>query len=59
MAEKKKASTGPTTSVRSCTCVSRFQDREYGHGMRLHNRRVKTPGWRCTVCGREVTTSAA
>lgn len=39
------------TAIRRCSCVNTFQDREYGHGMRVHN--AMNNGWRCTSCGRE------
>ena len=34
------------------TTGARFQDQEYGKGMRVHN--VTKGGRRCTVCGTEV-----
>lgn len=41
------------TAVKRCTCYNLFQDKRYGIGLRLHNRRQKSgdAGWRCTVCG--------
>jgi len=37
-----------------CSCKHKFQDEEYGEGMRVHNYAPKGynggPGWRCTVC---------
>lgn len=38
------------TTVKHCTCVSKFQDREYGQGLRVMNV-TKELKWRCTVCG--------
>lgn len=38
----------------SIKCISEFQDKEHGKGMRIHNRRIKDgkpKGWTCTVCG--------
>lgn len=35
-----------------CTCKHKFQDKEYGKGIRLHNScGVNGEKWRCTVCG--------
>lgn len=42
------------TVVKKCTCENKFQDKEYGKGMRLHNIREKANTNRCTVCGKEV-----
>lgn len=39
------------TSIHHCTCVSRFQDKTYGPGMRVQNKTGK--GRRCTVCSTE------
>ena len=39
-----------TTRVLRCTCNHDYQDKQYGHGMRLHNR-TGDSSWRCTVCG--------
>lgn len=43
-----------TTAVKRCTCYNLFQDKRYGVGLRLHNRKQKSgdAGWRCTVCGK-------
>jgi len=38
-----------------CTCNNLFQDKEYGKGMRVHNKQMKDKGYlgyRCTVCGK-------
>ncbi len=45
-----------TTSIRPCTCEHVFQDKTYGSGMRVFNRkgRKEKAGWRCSVCGRVV-----
>jgi len=45
-----------TTQIKPCNCVSKFQDKQYGNGNRLHNYAKNHPkggGWRCTVCGKE------
>ena len=38
-----------------CNCRHKFQDREYGNGLRVHNPCKGKDGalghWRCTVCG--------
>ena len=37
-----------TSSIKSCTCSHKFQDKKYGKQKRVH---VPTSnGWRCTVC---------
>lgn len=36
---------------KKCTCKSPYQDKRYGRGQRVHNK--KKDGWRCTVCGNE------
>lgn len=45
------------TSIKPCTCVHAFQDKMYGHGMRVKNlmgnKENTSPKWRCTVCGKE------
>jgi hypothetical protein len=38
------------TQVRACHCTNAYQDSRYGAGMRVHNRTVKTLGWRCSAC---------
>jgi len=42
-----------------CTCEHEFQDSVYGHRNRVWNMRTtqsgKFNGWRCTVCGKEVS----
>lgn len=43
-----------STSIKRCTCYNVFQDKRYGVGLRLHNRKTTgTTSWRCTVCGKE------
>jgi hypothetical protein len=39
-----------TTVVQKCTCVSDFQDKMYGVGMRIKN--STGSGYRCTVCSK-------
>jgi hypothetical protein len=39
-----------TTVVQKCTCVSDFQDKVYGVGMRVKNSTGSGSGYRCTVC---------
>lgn len=36
------------TMIMNCKCKSKFQDKRYGEGKRLHNLCEK--GARCTVC---------
>ena len=38
-----------------CSCVSDYQDKQYGKNVRVHNgtENTKRPGWRCTKCGTE------
>ena len=38
------------SKLMTCRCVSEYQDRLYGHSMRVHNPTAKEKGWRCTVC---------
>ena len=49
------------TKIMQCSCQSDFQDREYGKGMRVFNEIGKDQrgGYRCTVCGKEVTASSS
>ena len=47
-------------NVFKCTCKSEFQDEMYGKGNRLFNPRgkgEKLDGYRCTVCGNEISSS--
>lgn len=41
--------------IKSCTCVSEFQDKEHGKGNRVHTESKPDAGGRitfhCTVCG--------
>jgi hypothetical protein len=43
-------------AILPCTCVNKFQDKEYGTGKRAFNECLKDK-WRCTVCGREQNTT--
>ncbi len=48
----KKKPTGGTILL-ACTCAHEYQDRKYGRGVRVHNRKCNTKeagDWRCTVC---------
>lgn len=36
------------TTIRPCTCKSKYQDEKYGVRQRVHNGTAK--GHRCTVC---------
>lgn len=38
-----------STVVQKCTCISEFQDKTYGKGMRVKN--SSGTGYKCTVCG--------
>lgn len=44
------------SKVLKCSCVSEFQDKEYGKGMRVFSPTAKVDKssgrrqWRCTVC---------
>lgn len=45
-------------AIKACDCVSPFQDKTYGKGLRVHNRtKQNSPEpvrrWRCAVCGKE------
>lgn len=47
------------SKILPCNCKSDFQDREYGKGMRLHNKAGKNGDkYRCTVCRHEVSPNA-
>lgn len=37
------------TKIKKCTCESKYQDKEHGKTLRVHNTFAK--GSRCTVCG--------
>lgn len=42
--------------VKTCTCVSGYQDKRYGPGKRVWNECIKDgkrKGWTCTVCGKK------
>ncbi len=54
---KKVEQSGPkmgSVVLRTDTCVSSFQDQQFGRGVRAHN--VGKGKIRCTVCSREVMT---
>jgi len=42
--------------ILKCSCYHKFQDKEHGVGLRVHNWAAKAsggdskPGYRCTVC---------
>lgn len=38
------------TAIIKCTCKNEQQDKMYGQGMRVHNKTLKFPDCRCTVC---------
>jgi len=44
-----------STARKKCSCSDAFQDKMYGAGVRVHNRKMRTATnptlWRCTVCG--------
>ena len=46
------------SKVMNCSCQHESQDKLYGRGMRLFNECTVNgrEGYRCTVCGKEVTT---
>ena len=37
--------------ILKCTCLSKFQDKEYGRKMRMCNNTETDCKYRCTVCG--------
>ena len=43
------------TSIRPCSCTSKYQDEKYGQMKRVHNSAKSSvstrKAWRCTVCG--------
>jgi hypothetical protein len=41
------------SKILKCFCESEFQDKEYGHFMRLHTLTNKDNTWRCTICRKE------
>lgn len=43
-------------AIMGCACMNKFQDKEYGPGKRVFNECLKDK-WRCSVCGREVTST--
>lgn len=49
------------TKLIPCGCKHDFQDKEYGAGMRVHNKgkgTVSTDKWICTVCGKSLSISS-
>ena len=40
------------TEIRTCTCMSEFQDNVYGNNKRLMN--INTKGCAYTVCGKDL-----
>ena len=48
------------TKIMQCSCQSEFQDATYGKGMRVFNEIGKDGkgGYRCTVCGKEASSSS-
>lgn len=42
-----------------CSCSSSYQDSRYGLGKRVCNKMEKERTFRCTVCGKEVTSGPA
>lgn len=47
------------TTIKTCKCVSEFQDKTYGKGQRLINLREDDKGGKCTVCGDKKVFSAS
>ena len=43
------------TAILACTCKHDYQDKKYGRGKRVHNRKASksTHNFKCTVCGYE------
>jgi len=37
------------TTIKTCNCKHKYQDKTYGNKKRVHNECEK--GYRCTVCG--------
>jgi hypothetical protein len=46
------------SKIMRCFCESEFQDGEYGHGNRLFSLTKKDNTWRCSICGKELTSGA-
>lgn len=45
------------TKIKKCVCSHEWQDRKYGDKNRVANQTTGSggsPGWRCTVCGKEI-----
>lgn len=53
MAKKQELSSGTTaTKIMQCNCSHTWQDKQYGKGLRVFNKRQNDKdGYRCTVCG--------
>lgn len=47
-----------STAIKPCKCESAFQDSIYGRGKRLMNECKDGRAYRCTVCGKEISTVA-
>ena len=43
------------TKILRCTCEHEFQDKRYGKGKRVHNRKADKTKFVCTVCRKERT----
>ncbi len=43
------------TVEKKCTCESKYQDKVYGKGNRVHNKLLKAKQATCTVCGKTVS----
>lgn len=54
--KKSKLKPYPLPVARKCpmNCVSDFQDKLYGKGIRLHNPAKKMTALRCTVCNHDL-----
>lgn len=42
-------------AIKKCTCSHRYQDIKYGVGKRVANPLTNREGYRCTVCGKDIT----
>lgn len=52
---KADTSSGQGTEILICSCQHEFQDKKYGKGKRVHNRKASksTFDFKCTVCGKD------
>jgi len=41
------------TTIKTCYCDHEYQDKVYGKGKRVMNKKAEGKGWRCTVCGKD------